>query len=242
MKTAHILSAITIALSVASTQAAVTYSFVVDSSNSNLTAVDGNGDGHATPGIWTSSTTAGLAPLNSEMFGRGINAGNGDDSSDADFALYSTAMTTIAEGTYTLTSYVGAVANKRDGNVAIGLFETGTTITDYATIDGALGTFAGLTGVTTTPSVNTDQRGNTNDQFYEFTTTYTIAAGSAAIGKQVSFGTGALWNNNGGRSWWLDGDAINDEITLDFVAVPEPASAALLFGLSGMALILRRRR
>jgi len=70
----------------------------------------------------------------------------------------------------------------------------------------------------------------------EWTTTiaqYTVAEGSALIGKQFTWGANFTVSGSHYAAW--------DDVEVSFEAIPEPSATALL-GLGGLALILRRRR
>jgi hypothetical protein len=126
-----------------------------------------------------------------------------------------------------------------------GLYDaTSGVATTAVGVNSSLNSFVALTGVSTsidpTPyPVSLDTGGGTVGAPAElFTTTYVIAPGSAAIGKDVAIGFYSAWNGAGGYVFGKESGA--NQVVIDFVAVPEPSS--LLLGLlGGFALTSRRR-
>lgn len=125
-----------------------------------------------------------------------------------------------------------------------GLYDASSGVATTATgVNSALSGFVGLTGVTAitspTPSGTVPGPGadSTGAPAVLFTTTYTIAAGSTAIGKDVAVGFYSAWNGTGGYIFGRE-DGPN-QVTLTYI--PEPSSAALLGSLGVLALLRRRR-
>lgn len=150
--------------------------------------------------------------------------------------------TIAGAGTITVSYYLDntVAASFRSG--VQGLYDaSGGIAANASAVQTALNAFTGLSGVsaTTIPdpipvSLNTATSGGV-----AFTTTYTIAEGSAAIGKPVAIGFYSAWNSTGSYIFGRENNANN--VVIDFVAVPEPGAASWL-GLFGTIALIRRRR
>lgn len=156
-----------------------------------------------------------------------------------------TAWTVSGAGTITVTYYLDNSVNAPFRPGIQGLYDaTAGVTTTAAGVNSALSGFVALAGVTasTTPSpypASLDTgAGGTGAPAELFTTTYTIAPGSDAIGKTVAIGFYSAWTGTGGYLFGREAGA--NQVTIDFTAVPEP-SVALLGGLGLLALARRRR-
>lgn len=156
-----------------------------------------------------------------------------------------TAWTVSGAGTITVTYYLDNSVNAPFRPGIQGLYDaTAGVATTAAGVNSALSGFVALAGVTasTTPSpypASLDTgAGGTGAPAELFTTTYTIAPGSDAIGKTVAIGFYSAWTGTGGYLFGREAGA--NQVTIDFTAVPEPSVA--LLGSLGLLALARRRR
>lgn len=209
----------------------------------------------ATVGVWAGSVSGNPADTFTRLSSSG---GYGPNGTRIGLASAVTASREIAgtsntaawtipgAGTITVSYYLDNTVNASFRPGIQGLYDaSGGVATTAAGVNTALGDFLTLSGVSsvTTPdpypsSLDTGS-GTTGAPAELFTTTYTIAPGSAAIGIDVAFGFYSAWNGTGGYVFGKESGA--NDVVIDFVAVPEPSSASLL-GLVGVLAIFRRRR
>lgn len=156
-----------------------------------------------------------------------------------------TAWTVSGAGTITVTYYLDNTVNAPFRPGIQGLYDASSGVATTASgVNSALNGFIALAGVTasTTPSpypASLDTgAGGTGAPAELFTTTYTIAPGSAAIGKTVAIGFYSSWSGTGGYLFGREAGA--NQVTIDFTAVPEPSVA--LLGSLGLLALARRRR
>ncbi len=157
------------------------------------------------------------------------------------------AWTIPTAGTITISYYLDNSVNAPFRPGIQGLYDASVGVASTALgVNGALTSFNALAGVTATTSPSPYPSSldtgfsttNVGAPAELFTTTYTIAPGSAAIGKSVAIGFYSSWNGAGGYLFGKESGA--NQVTIDFVAVPEPSSA--LIGSLGLLGLLRRRR
>ncbi len=143
--------------------------------------------------------------------------------------------------TYHLDNTVAAAFQRGEGTSIEGLYDASSGIaSSAAAVRTALTTFNTLSGLTVSYSgtVPGSGAGGTGAPAQLWTATYTIAEGSAAIGKTVALGFHSTWSDQGAYIFGREAGLNNAVLT--FTAVPEASSAASLA--LGAAIILRRRR
>lgn len=156
-----------------------------------------------------------------------------------------TAWTVTGAGTITVTYYLDNSVSAPFRPGIQGLYDASSGVaTTAAGVNAALTSFVALAGVTasTTPSPYPSSldtgAASVGAPAELFTTTYTIAPGSDAIGKTVAIGFYSSWTGTGGYLFGREAGA--NQVTLDFTAVPEPSIA--LLGSLGLLALARRRR
>jgi hypothetical protein len=153
---------------------------------------------------------------------------------------------TIPEaGTITISYYLDNTVAAAFRPGIQGLYDAGSGVaTTAAGVNNSLNSFVALAGVSASTSptpypVSLDSGSGTVGAPAElFTTTYVIAPGSAAIGKDVAIGFYSAWNGPGGYVFGKESGP--NQVVIDFVAIPEPSS--LLLGLLGAIALTGRRR
>lgn len=154
---------------------------------------------------------------------------------------------TIPEaGTITISYYLDNSVNASFRPGIQGLYDADSGLATTASgVSSALNGFIALAGVTasTVPdpypvSLNTGA-GTLGAPAEVFTTTYVIAPGSAAIGKDVAIGFYSAWNGTGGYIFGKESGA--NQVVIDFVAAVPETSSVVLGSLAGLFLLRRRR-
>lgn len=163
-------------------------------------------------------------------------------------------LATLQAGTYTVTAealkanggsqrtfapFISGDVGNDNRSATLGLFTATADPGDFGTTTGALAGFFGGDGISfvnSTPIPAQEPSNNDDTDTSEtWSVTFTVDSTSSLIGQNLYFGTASNLIQNGGSEHFI-GDA-----EVNFVAVPEPSSAALI-GLGGLALVLRRRK
>ena len=187
--------------------------------------VDGNGDNSALTGTITAAWVGWNGTLPNGTFDTSDLLPLADDV-DAGFAdSLLTRISDTAPTPFTNQSLSPSVTY--GGAIAAGTYTINLQVVDYnnAPFPTVSFDFAGLTA----SSSSTATPASGDDAIWSFT--YEVALGDASIGNDLDLAFSATGTGNYGV----------DHVEIDFVAVPEPSSTALL-GLGGLALTLRRRK